>query len=1796
MKKIFFALIVALVSLSATAAITNWRAHRYEGFKALPTTSSDILFVGNSITHMHEWWEALGGNHNVKNRGVSGARVGETLDYIDGQMMGKPGTVFLGIGVNDVYGDKNLPAAGYVERLEKVVNHILWANPQVHLVVSSVHPANRTSDVTFAQLAEMYKAVVDRKKAEGYDVSFVSTLEPLAPIQSSNSTYTFDGLHLTAYGYKLWLNELKKGGHITTNVYETISDDQMKSDIAEVGKVQGSSYGMRLSYFSQLPINANDIFVIGDEWVHSTEMHELVGSDRVKDRATGWGYPGMDLSNTAKCIPYILHGTTMPAEIWLATGASDITSSTDLETVKTRYQAVVNAIKTKSSSIKIKHLSQLPTTNASTNTNRVKVFNEWLKTTYGADNYVDLYTGLEVGGVLGSEYRYGGDNTLVGKGYIKIGEVLAPLCGGKVCMTIDELTAKEAKIAARKALTAAMDNLNVKFGTKPGEFPVAQEAAVKAALKAASEVLQKDATVAELQAAKTTVEAKLAEVRTTLNMPTASTSENEVWYTLCSSNRGNRYLMSDGTNLIGGTATEATYAKGQWKFVQRTDGSYDIVNRNDGKCLQTAGNNAVITVNTTAPTNGWTLSDCNAAGMYIIQNGACEINMTNTEVSGGYKVVNWSNGYVGNDKSDPGCQFTIVEVEGEPAVEPTAFVEGYYRIQVGDGVGYNSNHQSYKGKYFYANPHTSGNNTWAIGLTDDATLESTLVYISGTANQYKMEFNHGKADAYYAGYNCTKMTSNPGNLSFIPNTDNTQWRIVGNGSQYWMGWDLNGPSVGSTSNSSYNNCYFVITKVESGNTDPETKPEGTPGQFKIVESAGTYSNTASSSSFKDCWTSNQSTPQIKINVKDFAAANNMITNAAHAGDGIVCYSGSQRGGYKCTMTVSTSTPGYKITGYSFKVSNLETGYELVVGDGTTSVTTNATPQEISKEGLSGTSFDLTIDGSSNNYNKPALFTDFYVYYEKEGGNTDPEGEGDEYIIDSEHGSFTSSNANKTWHSVWTSTKTPAVQLNSGANNMTYSGKNVQCETGNTNNATYTIMAPTGYVIASYSFNFAAKDGSKTVQLSMDGKNYTTSTTPQTLSAKNVGEPNVSFTLQGANGNSTILSDFTVTIEEADPDTYTEHFVVMTRTNGIDYRIPAVAKNQKGDLIFVADYRYSGKDIGMANNGKLDLNYRIKYADGTWGEVKTLAKCIESPTFTAFGDPCIVADRESNRVMVTSCCGNVSFPNGTHSNHQGWARFYSEDGGETWSKHTDISDQVFSQLDKRADGQIRCFFIGSGKITQSSRIKVGSAYRLYCAALVKIGNGSNVNYVFFSDDFGLNWKLLGDVDDCPIPTGGDEPKAEELPDGSVVISSRTSGRLFNVFHFTDVEKGTGKWGNATNSSTHNNGTFGAGCNGEIMIVPVTRAEDGKKTYLALQSIPAASSRNNVSIYYKELTDLNQYRNSGVFAPNWKKYQVSTMASGYSTMCLDKDNHVAFFFEEDYLNPGYKMVYCDLPIEKITGKKYSYSALTEAERKTYLSEGAPAYFDTQDYASEEPVASLVAAYVANPTDANYCALNAVLNEMVVPSANAQECPYASPAPVDGVFDAESKAYTMQVKGEFYITTTSMTEGAFNVNYKTAPTTADGYWVIVGSVADGYQIYNVGAGATKVLGVTGAEAAARTALYDVNNVPANVSTTFSYHANTYGGSTTGATFFIHGTDNNALNVRAPYFALWNSGNAFTDNGSRIELTKVNYDFSTVGVSSINANGRECGNQSFDIQGRRISNANMRGFYIQGGHKVIR
>ena len=72
MKRILI-LAAALFTVCTAFAQSEYNLQRRSLFEVLPVYSSDIVFLGNSITDGCEWAE-LFNNRHVKNRGISGDR------------------------------------------------------------------------------------------------------------------------------------------------------------------------------------------------------------------------------------------------------------------------------------------------------------------------------------------------------------------------------------------------------------------------------------------------------------------------------------------------------------------------------------------------------------------------------------------------------------------------------------------------------------------------------------------------------------------------------------------------------------------------------------------------------------------------------------------------------------------------------------------------------------------------------------------------------------------------------------------------------------------------------------------------------------------------------------------------------------------------------------------------------------------------------------------------------------------------------------------------------------------------------------------------------------------------------------------------------------------------------------------------------------------------------------------------------------------------------------------------------------------------------------------------------------------------------------------------------------------------------------------------------------------------------------------------------------------------------------------------------------------------------------------
>lgn len=370
------------------------------------------------------------------------------------------------------------------------------------------------------------------------------------------------------------------------------------------------------------------------------------------------------------------------------------------------------------------------------------------------------------------------------------------------------------------------------------------------------------------------------------------------------------------------------------------------------------------------------------------------------------------------------------------------------------------------------------------------------------------------------------------------------------------------------------------------------------------------------------------------------------------------------------------------------------------------------------------------------------------------------------------------------------------------------------------------------------------------------------------------------------------------------------------STGCPYRIPALAKAPNGDLLAFSDWRPCGRDIGF---GRVDILLRRSKDNGkTWTAPVRVLEGTGQGENAGFGDACVVADRSKNELLLVCVSGDVVYFQSTPERRPRIvslrAHYNQKVDNWEWDKEvTDLSHMIYDDL---LQGTVHGLFMGSGRICQSRKVKTGDYYRLYAALCTRKGN-----YVVYSDDFGRSWNLLGDYRMSCAPQG-DEPKCEELPDGSVLLSSRKDGgRYFNVYRYVDVKRARGMWGQPVDTREALKGIKNEGtpCNGEILLIPARRVRDGQKVTLALQSIPAGPKRSHVTIYYKELTGSETYATPMEFASDWTgSYEVSKSGSAYSTMIQQADGHIGFYYEEEPLY--YQMIYKTFDVRELTQGQY------------------------------------------------------------------------------------------------------------------------------------------------------------------------------------------------------------------------------------------------------------------------------------
>ena len=216
MKKTILLIIAAFIVTNVYAQTPEGNEYNYQRrtlFEILPTATSDIIFLGNSITDGCEWSE-LFGNPNMKNRGISADRSYWILNRLDPIIQGKPSKLFLLIGVNDL-GAGDSPQS-IIENTAKIIERFQEESPQTKLYVQSIFPVNSdfpkfakrhsSKSAEIVETNELLKDLCTQK-----NIPFIDVHSKLADQDGKLSTeYTNDGLHLMGQGYLVWKEVLEE--------------------------------------------------------------------------------------------------------------------------------------------------------------------------------------------------------------------------------------------------------------------------------------------------------------------------------------------------------------------------------------------------------------------------------------------------------------------------------------------------------------------------------------------------------------------------------------------------------------------------------------------------------------------------------------------------------------------------------------------------------------------------------------------------------------------------------------------------------------------------------------------------------------------------------------------------------------------------------------------------------------------------------------------------------------------------------------------------------------------------------------------------------------------------------------------------------------------------------------------------------------------------------------------------------------------------------------------------------------------------------------------------------------------------------------------------------------------------------------------------------------------------------------------------------------------------------------------------------------------------------------------------
>jgi len=169
-----------------------------------PIKQTDTVFLGDSLTESFDLVKHFG-RDDLRNRGMSGNMTEHVLYRLEEIINTQPARVFLMIGINDIYQGVSLNEV--TDHIYTIINRIISGSSQTKIFSQSILPVNETRLLAHQHLNNRIYQVNDQlqKFCKKNSLNFIDLYpEFLNNVGQMDTSFTYDGVHLTEQGYILW--------------------------------------------------------------------------------------------------------------------------------------------------------------------------------------------------------------------------------------------------------------------------------------------------------------------------------------------------------------------------------------------------------------------------------------------------------------------------------------------------------------------------------------------------------------------------------------------------------------------------------------------------------------------------------------------------------------------------------------------------------------------------------------------------------------------------------------------------------------------------------------------------------------------------------------------------------------------------------------------------------------------------------------------------------------------------------------------------------------------------------------------------------------------------------------------------------------------------------------------------------------------------------------------------------------------------------------------------------------------------------------------------------------------------------------------------------------------------------------------------------------------------------------------------------------------------------------------------------------------------------------------------------